>query len=229
MTYYYSILFFSFIIPFLFSFHPKVNFYKKFHTVFLSIFITSIPFIVWDIIFVKNGIWGFNKNYISGIYIFNLPIEELLFFFIIPFCCMYTYHLIEKFNISFFKINNWKKINLYLAFSLLVFASFFFNKQYTFFCLTLCSLLIFYGYFSDKINYNSFYTLFIIIMIPFVLVNGALTGLFLNQYVVWYNQNEILNIYLFTIPIEDIFYSFQLILLNIMIYKKISPKIPKIS
>ena len=41
-------------------------------------------------------------------------------------------------------------------------------------------------------------------MIPFVIVNGALTGLFLNQQVVWYNQNEILNIYLFTIPIEDI-------------------------
>ena len=59
-------------------------------------------------------------------------------------------------------------------------------------------------------------------MIPFILVNGALTGLFLNQYVVWYNQNEILGLHLFTIPIEDIFYSYQLILLNIIVYKNIS-------
>ena len=223
MTYYYSILFLSIIIPFTFSFHPKIKFNRKFHIVTCSILIVSIPFIIWDMIFVKNGIWGFNKNHISGFYIYNLPIEELLFFFIIPFCCVYTHHLIEKFEISFFKINNWKKINSYLGISLLICAFYFFDKQYTFFCLSLCSLVIFIEYFfSKRINYNSFYTLFIIIMVPFIIVNGALTGLFLNQYVVWYNQNEILSLYLFTIPIEDIFYSYQLILLNIIVYKNIS-------
>ena len=105
------ILFLSIIIPFTFSFHPKIKFNRRFHIAICSILIVSIPFIIWDMIFVKNGIWGFNKNHISGFYIYNLPIEELLFFFIIPFCCVYTHHLIEKFELSFFKINNWKKIN----------------------------------------------------------------------------------------------------------------------
>ena len=228
MTYYFSILFLSIIIPFTFSFHPKIKFNRRFHIVICSILIVSIPFIIWDMIFVKNGIWGFNKNHISGFFIYNLPIEELLFFFIIPFCCVYTHHLIEKFEISFFKINNWKKINSYLGFFLLICAFYFFDKKYTFFCLSLCSLVIFIEYFfSKRINYNSFYTLFIIIMAPFIIVNGALTGLFLNQYVVWYNQNEIINLYLFTIPIEDIFYSYQLILLNIIVYKNISYAIDK--
>ena len=225
MSYYYSILFLSFIIPFAFSFHHKVEFHKKFHIVIWSILITSIPFIIWDIIFVKNGIWGFNNNNTSNVYIYNLPIEELLFFFIIPFCCLYTKHLIDKFNISFFKINNWNQINLTISISLLLIAFYFSNKQYTFYCLSLCSLLIVCEYiFIKSVDYNSFYTLFIIIMIPFTLVNGALTGLFFNEGIVWYNKNEILNLYLFTIPIEDIFYSYQLLFLNIIIYKNLEQK-----
>ena len=86
-----------------FSFHPKVKFYIYYKSIFRATLSVSSVYILWDIIFTKLGIWGFNNQYLNGIYILNLPIEEILFFLCIPFCCLYTYHLVEKFNISFFK------------------------------------------------------------------------------------------------------------------------------
>ncbi len=51
---------------------------------FISCFITAIPFIIWDV-YVTDLHWYFNKKYITGLHIFNLPIEEILFFFTIPY------------------------------------------------------------------------------------------------------------------------------------------------
>ena len=47
---------------------------------------------------------------------------------------------------------------------------------------------------SVNINFNFFYTTFILIIIPFLIINGALTGLFFDQTVVWYNNKEILGL-----------------------------------
>ena len=226
MTYYFKILILAFIIPFIFSFHPKILFYKKFKILIKSIFLTSIPFILWDIIFTSYNIWGFNKLYTSSFYIINLPIEEILFFIIIPFVCLYTHYVLEKYNISLFNVENWRLINRILSLILLIIALINFYKSYTFFCLLFCSLLMFTVEIKKiKINYNIFYTSFILLMIPFAIVNGALTGLFYDQLVVWYNNSENTGIRLFTIPIEDIIYAYQLILSNLVIFKIFQGKI----
>ena len=62
-------------------------------------------------------------------------------------------------------------------------------------------------------------------MIPFTIVNGALTGLFYDQLIVWYNNSENTGIRLLTIPIEDIIYAYQLILSNLVIFKIFQEKI----
>ena len=96
----------SIIIPFIFSFHPKLNFNKKWRSTFLSIFIVAIFFIAWDICYSAMGVWGFNPDYLIGVNLFNLPIEEILFFLCIPYACLYTYHclkiLIPNFTFPYF-------------------------------------------------------------------------------------------------------------------------------
>ena len=52
-------------------------------------------------------------------------------------------------------------------------------------------------------------------LIPFFIINGILTGSFIENEVVWYNNDENLGIRLFTIPIEDSIYAFTLILTNL--------------
>ena len=221
MTYYYKILFLSFIIPFIFSFHNKINFYKNFKFIIISIPLSSIFYIIWDIIFTEMGVWGFNKDYVST-YIINLPVEEYLFFLIIPFCCLYTYYVINKYKAYLVKNFDWKKFQF--LFILILFVTLVLNlsKIYTLVCFLSCILIIFV---SNKFNINysksSFHNTFILITIPFLIVNGALTGSFYNQTVVWYNNDMILGLRVFTIPIEDFVYSYQLQLLNLLIYSKI--------
>ena len=82
----------SLLVPFIFSFHPKLKFYKLWKHLFIAILLSMLIFIPWDIIFTKQGIWGFNANYFLGIKLFSLPIEEWLFFICIPYACVFTHY-----------------------------------------------------------------------------------------------------------------------------------------
>ncbi len=64
-----------------------------------------------------------------------------------------------------------------------------------------------------------FYFTFGFILIPFLLVNGILTGSFIDGEVVWYNDKENLGFRLATIPFEDVFYGMLLLLCNISIFE----------
>ena len=229
MSYYLKILILSTIVPIIFSFHPKVKFYIYYKSIFSAIVLTSSIYVLWDIIFTKLSVWGFNNQFTTDIYIFNLPIEEILFFLCIPFCCLYTYHLVEKFNISFFKNVNWKKVNIYILLVVLIVGLINYTKLYTFICFITFSLVLFIVNKSTiNINFTFFYTTSFLVIFPFLIINGALTGMFFEQTVVWYNNNEILGLRIFTIPMEDVFYAHQLILLNLFFYKKFSTANTKI-
>ena len=56
------------------------------------------------------------------------------------------------------------------------------------------------------------------------MVNGVLTGSFIDAPIVWYNNTQNLGTRMFTIPIEDVFYGMGLILLNILLTEVFLPK-----
>src|SRR5262249_31243512 len=88
--------FFAVIVPFLFSFHPRIRFDKKFGSFFLADFIAAICFISWDIYFTNKHVWGFSDQYTLGIKFINLPVEEILFFIYIPFSCVFTFYCLKN-------------------------------------------------------------------------------------------------------------------------------------
>ena len=56
------------------------------------------------------------------------------------------------------------------------------------------------------------------------MVNGVLTGSFIDQEVVWYNSDAIMGVRIGTIPFEDYFYGFLLILLICNLYEYLKVK-----
>jgi lycopene cyclase domain-containing protein len=57
------------------------EFYSFLEAFFLAIILVGLFFIIWDIYFAYENVWGFNDDYLIGIRWFKLPLEEWLFFF----------------------------------------------------------------------------------------------------------------------------------------------------
>jgi len=68
---------------------------------------------------------------------------------------------------------------------------------------------------------RKYYLTFLVMLIPFIIVNGVLTGTGIENEVVWYNNAENLNFRLLSIPIEDTMYAFSLILLNLLLIERL--------
>jgi lycopene cyclase domain-containing protein len=216
----------SFSIPFLYSFHPKMNFKKHWKSLFTSTTLVAILFIIWDYIFTKNGVWGFNPDYFLGFEILNMPFEEVLFFFCIPYASIFIHYSLEYF------IPNWKLkrsitkgITLTL-FILAILLAFIYNgRAYSFVNFTFLTITLGIAWFKALHILDRFYISFLIILVPFFIVNGILTGSFIPEPVVWYNDAENMGIRFFTIPAEDIGYAFSMIFMNIMIMNKLEKQL----
>ena len=62
-----------------------------------------------------------------------------------------------------------------------------------------------------------FYFAYAVLLIPFFIVNGILTGAFIDDSVVWYDNSHTLGMRIGTVPLEDFFYAFLLIVMNVAI------------
>lgn len=208
----------SLLVPFLFSFHPKLKFYKKYRSLFLAILLTMLVFIPWDIIFTNHGIWGFNQLYFLNVELFDLPLEEWLFFICIPYACVFTHYALLHY---FPKMQLSKKTTLIVSWMLmLTIASvlvFNYDKWYTLVNFGLAIILILIAIRFNIALLRNYFLTFLVMLIPFFVVNGILTGTGIETEVVWYNNLENLGIRLFTIPIEDTIYAFSLILMNLLL------------
>ncbi len=209
------------LVPFVFSFHPKIKFHKTWKAFWPANIIIALLFILWDILYTYLGVWGFNDKYICGLKLFNLPIEEVLFFICIPYASIFTYHCFKLFIKN--KKVNVKYVSLFLSVLLIVIGLMFISNLYTSVtCILLGSFIIFLT-FITKVNWlQAFYLCYLVILLPFFIVNGILTGSWINEPIVWYNNQENLHIRLLTIPVEDIFYGMLLLMLNTWLYERFS-------
>ena len=209
------------IIPLLLSFEKKIIFYKKFRELSISILTVGSIFIIWDIFAVKRGDWGFNSKYINGINLFNLPLEEILFFITIPYSSIFLYETIKYYlqkKIIQNEINLKKIYPSLITAVLLILSAVYINQYYTFTVLIFCAvfLLVSLFLFNDILSSKLYWIFISLTFIPFVLVNYFLTSL----PIVVYNPDAILGIRFLTIPVEDFLYSFSMLSLYLFIYLK---------
>lgn len=207
------------LIPFVFSFHPKLRFWDDSKPFFKANLLVALGFILWDVYFTNIGVWGFNADYLMGYKIWNLPIEEVLFFICIPYACVFSYHCFGVlFRIENKPYTRWISVGL-IVFSL-VLSVVYINRLYTLCTFLLLALFLTYLQVKKTKWLQQYYTTYFVMLLPFFVVNGLLTGFSLEAPVVWYNPAEMINIRILAIPFEDAFYGFLLIGLNIFFFEK---------
>lgn len=54
-----------------------------------------VVFCVWDVLAIGRGTWGYSRRFTTGVLLpFDLPLEELVFFLVIPTCGLLTYEAV---------------------------------------------------------------------------------------------------------------------------------------
>jgi len=208
----------SIAIPLFRSFEPRIYFMRRWPALFTGILVMMAVFIPWDIVFTREGIWSFNHDYVTGIFLFGLPVEEWLFFVVISYCIVFTYEVLKYFFPGFVFPRTVMLLTLLLGVLLISIALFNTDRTYTFVVMLLGGFLALLQPLirSHEKWLSHFFLTYLVILIPFFIVNGVLTAM----PVVIYNNAENLGIRLFTIPLEDTVYLLGMMFLVQMVYEK---------
>ncbi len=69
--------------------------YRRPRRVVRAVAPVAAVFVVWDAVAIAAGVWTYNCRYITGIHLpFRIPLEEVLFFVVIPLCALLTYNAV---------------------------------------------------------------------------------------------------------------------------------------
>ena len=78
----------------------------------------SIPFVIVDSISHARGWWAYSADQVGAVTFLGLPIEECLFFFVIPFACLYLFSAMQRLKVLQVEIRkHWMYVALLLAVS----------------------------------------------------------------------------------------------------------------
>ncbi|QHS54237.1 lycopene cyclase domain-containing protein [Mucilaginibacter sp. 14171R-50] len=198
--------------PVVLSFDKRVAFAKNWKFIWPGMGITGLLFLFWDVLFTIHGVWSFNDEYIVGIKLLGLPLEEILFFLTVPFACIFIYACLNyyvKWQPSPVLARVISNLLIGMAVALLV-ANY--TRLYTAITFGLLAVLLALLLYLFKVDWlNRFYVAFAVSLIPFYIVNGLLTAI----PVVLYNNAQNMGVRVGTIPFEDHFYSMALLLMNV--------------
>ncbi len=70
--------------------------YRQARRAAVAILPVAAIFVVWDLIAIAADVWSFNPRFVTGIDLpGGLPLEEMLFFLVIPLCGLLTYNAVS--------------------------------------------------------------------------------------------------------------------------------------
>jgi len=215
--------------PLLQSFESKLQFYKKWKSLLPAILLCVIVHGSIDILFTNLGVWSFNPNYILGIKILYLPIEEWLWFIVTPYACVFIYEVLDYFFEDIKPSKIIFKLSLFFGIALILIATIYHNNLYTCFYFSLAALICFIAFYFKPIWWGNFLRTYLVSLLPFLVMNGLLTGSFTENPVVLYNPDHIIGYRLLNIPVEDTVFSFVILAEVIASYEFLRKLFKKLS
>ena len=64
--------------------------YARWRRLLLTLAPVLVVFLVWDVLAIRAGHWSYDPEQVTGVSFGPLPLEELLFFVVIPICAVLT-------------------------------------------------------------------------------------------------------------------------------------------
>ncbi|MDP4687796.1 MAG: lycopene cyclase domain-containing protein, partial [Salibacteraceae bacterium] len=189
------------------SYEKRIRLLQHWKAIFTSIAITGAVFLAWDELFTQLEVWGFNGRYLTGIYIGALPIEEWGFFLTVPFACIFVYEVLNYFIKKDIFANSHQAITLFFLMVTTFLGYYFHDRMYTSTSFFFAAILLLGQLMVFRFSWmGRFYMAYFVCLIPFLIMNGWLTGSFTDEPIVWYNNLENMGLRIFTIPAEDTIY-----------------------
>lgn len=195
---------------------------RDFLSLFLAMLVTSFPFLLWDSEAVNIGTWEFNREYITGVMVGNLPVEEVMFFFVAPFSSLVFYDYFAG------KLGSPQRGRSDLGLlapvpALLGLAGITWSHSYTgpdavFATVAMVMLALYDG---DLGKSKVLWGFLAVSYIPFMIFDHFLTSL----PIVEYGRGSILGPRVFSIPLEDFLYSFSLLTINTVMYRQLAKRL----
>lgn len=184
-----------------------------------TLFIPAAVFVFLDIL-VTGFFWDFNPQYVFDWRFFNLPLEEVSFFFIVPLACLFLWANIQKFIAD--KEFAVRKTGERLIVSIFGVLAILFFLQNFWYSAGICFLMFLVLVWAQKEGINLLFGRRQVLFLVLVLL---LTTIF-NGYLTWrpivvYNPEIKTNLNIFTIPIEDYVYGLALVFFNLTLYGKL--------
>lgn len=203
-------------VPLWYTPDKRTAYYRRLPALGFSIGLVSSGYLVWDMWVTARGEWSFNSHYLTGVKVFNLPLEEVLFFITVPYACLFIYEVIlYETQSGNFKLPGSVLVS---AIVLSLTASVAFHDQgYTSKAFASCGFFLIAASLLDRplLESKQYWGWLAICYIPFLLVNSILTAL----PVVEYNPGAIFGLRVFTIPAEDFFYNYAMLSFYLLFYR----------
>ena len=195
-------------LPLALSFDRKVAFWRKWPQVAAATAAVLAVFGGWDVWKTAQGVWGFNSAYAGEWRWWGLPAGEWRFFVCVPYACLFVLECVR----AYFPDRVWRAAGDWapaLAGALVGLAWIFRNLVYTgsVFLAAGAALGALRWLAPDTVRSRNFWVAMALTYVPFLAVNGVLTGL----PVVWYDDTQIWGVRAGSIPLEDFVYSFAML------------------
>ena len=68
--------------------------YRRWRRLVLALLPVVVVFVVWDLVGIARDHWSYSERFTTGVMVGPMPLEELLFFLVIPVCGLLTYEAV---------------------------------------------------------------------------------------------------------------------------------------
>lgn len=80
----------------------RARVYRRLPLVLPTILVVVLAFGAWDLLGIARDHWTYNPQFITGIQLGIIPLEEIVFFIVIPLCALLSYEGVST-VLNFFK------------------------------------------------------------------------------------------------------------------------------